>query len=169
MKKNYLECGRVVAPHGVRGLVKIEHWCDSPKVLASQKRVFLAEKDGSYKEICVTGASVSGNLVIASLEGVDSRECAQAMKNTVLYLHRADIPLAKGAVLIADMIGLPVIDVDTGEQYGTLTEVNEGVRGKLYTVSSAKGDVLIPGIPEFVKEIDAERGVFIRPIPGFFD
>ena len=87
----------------------------------------------------------------------------------MLYLHRTDIPVPDGAVLIADMIGLDVIDVDTGKKYGTLAEVNDGVRGKLYTVATENGEVLIPGIPEFVKEIDAERGVFIRPIPGFFD
>ena len=168
MKKEYLECGKVCSAHGVRGLVKIEHWCDSPKVLASQKRVFFAEKDGSYKEVRVLSASVSGKFVLMALDGIDSRESAQAEKNRILYLHRADIPLAKGAVLIADMIGLPVIDIDTGRVYGELCEVNEGVQAKLYTVRCEEGDVILPAIPEFIKEIDAERGIFVRPIPGFF-
>ena len=168
MKKEYLECGKVCSAHGVRGLVKVEHWCDSPKVLASQKRVFFAEKDGRYKEVSVQSASVSGKFVLMALEGIDSRESAQAEKNRTLYLHRDDIPLAKGAVLIADMIGLPVIDVDAGRVYGELGEVNEGVQAKLYTVRCEDGDVILPAIPEFIKEIDAERGVFIRPIPGFF-
>ena len=168
MKKEYLECGKVCSAHGVRGAIKVEHWCDAPRVLASQKRVFFAEKDGSYKEVAVKGASVSGKFVLMTLDGIDTRELAQAMKNTVLYLHRSDIPLRRGAVLIADMIGLPVIDVDTGRVYGELSEVNEGVQAKLYTVKCEDGDVILPAIPEFVKEIDAERGVFVRPIPGFF-
>ena len=92
-----------------------------------------------------------------------------SMKNTVLYLKREDIPIPKGAVLIADMIDLPLIDVENGTVYGRITEVNDGVRGKLYTVSTPKGEVIFPGIPEFVKEIDIERGVFVRTIPGFFD
>ena len=81
---------------------------------------------------------------------------------------REDIPLKRGDVLIADMIGLPVIDVETARVYGTLREVNDGVQGKLYTIETKTGDVIFPGIPEFVKEIDVERGVFIRTIPGFF-
>ncbi len=169
MKKEFLECGRVCSAHGVRGVMKIESWCDSPKVLASQKRVFLAEKDGTYKEVCVKSASVSCEFVLLSIDGVDSRESAQAMKNTVLYLHRSDIPVAEGAVLIADMIGLPLIDVDTGVTYGTVKEINDGVQGKLYTVKTERGEVIFPGIPEFVKEIDTERGIFVRTIPGFFD
>ena len=168
MKKEYLECGKVCSAHGVRGAMKIEHWCDSPSVLASQKRVFLAEKDGTYKEACVKAASVSGRFVLMSIEGIDSREAAQAEKNRILYLHRSDIPLKSGAVLIADMIGLPVIDIDTGRVYGELVEVNDGVQAKLYTVRCEEGDVILPAIPEFIKEIDAEKGVFVRPIPGFF-
>ena len=168
MKKEYLECGKVCSAHGVRGAVKVEHWCDSPSVLASQKRVFLAEKDGGYKEVKVIGASVNGKFVLMTLDGIDSREAAQAEKNRILYLHRSDIPIKRGAVLIADMIGLPVIDVDTGRVYGELSEVNDGVQAKLYTVRCEDGDVILPAIPEFVKEIDAERGIFVRPIPGFF-
>ena len=168
MKKEYLECGKVCSAHGVRGAVKVEHWCDKPSILAAQKRVFFAEKDGSYREVRVQGASVSGKFVLMTLCGIDSREAAQAEKNRILYLHRSDIPLKSGAVLIADMIGLPVIDVDTGIVYGELSEVNDGVQAKLYTVRCEDGEVILPAIPEFIKEIDAERGIFVRPIPGFF-
>lgn len=169
MKKEYLECGKVCSAHGVRGALKVEPWCDTPKVLADAGRVFTNDGKGGYKEIKIKSASVSGRLVLLTLDGVDTRECAQGMKNEILYLHRSEIPVPSGAVLIADMIDLPVIDVDTGRVYGTLKEVNDGVQGKLYTVKTDKGEVLFPGIPEFVKEIDTERGVFIRTIPGFFE
>ena len=169
MKREYIECGKVCSAHGVRGVMKIDPWCDTPRVLAEQKRVFILNADGSYAERGVISASVSGRFVLMDIEGVDSREDAQAEKNRILYLHRDDIPLKRGAVLIADMIGLPVIDVDTGRVYGALAEVSDGVRNKLYTVSTDNGDVIIPGVSEFIKEIDTERGVFIRTIPGFFD
>ncbi len=168
MKKEYLECGKVCSAHGVRGVVKVEPWCDSPKVLAMQKRIFLAEKDGTYREVKVLSASVSAKFVLMSLECIKTREEAQAEKNRVLYLHRSDIPIKKGQALIADMIGLSVIDIDTGRVYGTLSEVNEGVQAQLYTIKTEDGDVLFPAIPEFVKEIDTERGIFIHAIPGFF-
>ena len=168
MKKQYLECGKVCSAHGVRGALKIEHWCDTPKVLASQKRVFFLGKDGEYVEKKVTAASVGSRFVILLLEGIDSREAAQAEKNRILYLHRDDIPLKKGAVLVADMIGLPVIDVDTGRIYGELSEVSDGVQGKLYTVKTETGDVILPGVGDFIKEIDTERGMLVRVIPGFF-
>ena len=170
MKKEFLECGRVCSPHGVRGVLKVESWCDTPKVLASRKRVFLADGSGAYKEMTVLGGSVSDErFVLLTLSGIDSREAAQGYKNAVLYLKREDVPVPRGSILIADMIGLPVIDIDTGRVYGRLSDVSDGVRSKLYTVKTEAGDVLLPAVPEFIKEIDGDRGVFIKPIPGFFE
>lgn len=169
MKKEYLECGMVRSPHGVRGILNVECWCDSPRVLAKQKRVFILGRDGTYKEIKVLTASPAPDRVLMGLEGIDSREAAQAYKNTVLYLHRDDIPVPKGAMLIADMIGLPVVDFDTGRVYGEISDVRDGVRYKLYTVKTDSGEVILPGVDEFIKEITEERGLLVRPIPGFFD
>lgn len=167
MKREFIECGRIASAHGVRGLIKADPWCDTPEVLASAKRVFMSV-GGEYREYPVITASVAARFVIMNI-GIPTREQAQALKGTVLYFKREDIPVEDGKVLIADMIGLPVIDVDTGKLYGTLTEVNDVPRGKLYTVKTERGDVLFPEHPEFVKKIDVESGVYVKVIPGFFD
>ena len=170
MKKEYLECGRILGAHGVRGLMKVESWCDSPKILAMQKRIFFAEKDGSYKEASVESASVSGPLVLMGLSGITDREYVQGLKNTVLYLKREDIPLKKGAVLLADMIGLDVIDLASGKLLGKIKDITDAPRSRILVIETDGGrEVLLPDIKEFVKEIDADRGVFVTPIPGFFE
>ena len=169
MKKEYLECGKVCGAHGVRGVMRVESWCDTPRVLAGQKRVFLATGDGTMRESKVLSASVNGPVVLMSLDGIDSREAAIAMKNTVLYLHRSDIPLKRGQMLLQDMIGLPVVDADNGRVYGKIRAVEDVPRGLLYTIETESGDVYFPSVPEFIKEIDPERGMLIRPIAGFFD
>lgn len=168
MKKTYIECGRACSPHGIRGLIKVEPWCDSPRVLAQSPRVFLAEKDGSYKKLAVTQASVSGKFVLMGFSGIDSREAAQAYKNRTLYLHRDDIPLSEGAVLLADIIGLNVINADTGRVYGVVEDITDVPRGRLYSVKTEDGTVLLPDVPEFIIRLDPDLGVFIRPIEGFF-
>ena len=169
MKKEYIECGCVRTAHGVRGLLKIESWCDTPKVLAGQKRVFIAEGEGKFKELVVLSASVMGDSVLMGLSGIESREDAFAYRGVTLYLHRDDIPVPKGSALISDMIDLPIIDVDTGKVYGTLAEVSDVPQGKLYGIKTDTGMVYFPERPEFVKQIDVEKGIFIKPIPGFFD
>ena len=164
----YFECGRVCNAHGIRGVLKVEHWCDSAKVLAGQTRVFTAI-GGEFREHKVLTASVSGQTVLMSIEGVSSREDAIAMKGCVLYLHRSDIPVLPGAMLIADMIGLPVIDSRSGKLLGHIKDVTDAPRSKIYTIKCESGDVLLPDVPEFIERIDADGGMLVTPIPGFFD
>ena len=155
--------------HGVRGVLKIESWCDTPKVLASAKRIYLAAREGGYTERRVLTASVSGPNVLMGIEGVSDRDSATAMRDTVVYMHRDDIPLKRGQMFLADVVGLPVVDANDGRIYGKIKRVEEAARGLLYTVATERGDVLYPSAPELVKEIDPERGMLVTPIAGFFD
>ena len=159
----------MLVPHGVRGVLKVESWCDDSKVLAAARRVFLATDDGKYKEMKVLSGSPSGKCALLRVEGIETREDAQSYKNKILYFKREDVRLGRGKVFVADIIGLPVIDKETARVYGTVSEVDDGVRYKLYTVKTDNGDVILPGVPEFIKEIDTERGVFVTVIPGFFE
>jgi len=169
MKKTYIECGRICTAHGVHGELKVEHWCDSPKVLTKQKVIYTKERDGSFTERAVRRASAAAQFVIMSVEGIETREDAQAMRGVTLYLHRDQIPVAKGAMLIADMIGLPVYHAESGEKLGEISDVDDTRAGRLYSIKTEGGTVLLPGVPEFIKEISEEGGMKVTPIPGFFD
>ena len=169
MKNQYLECGKLINTHGVRGVMKLESWCDSPKVAASLRRIYIQTKDGAYKEMKVKTASVAASIVLISLEGIDDLDTARLYKGKTVYADRADIPTKEGDFFIADIIGLPVYDIDTKKCYGTLTDADMSRKTPLYTIKTEKGDVLFPAIPEFVKEVDTDTGIFIRPISGFFD
>ena len=170
MKKPYLECGKIINTHGVKGVLKLESYCDSPKVLASLSRVFFKAANGNYTERKVRSASVAKGFVLASLEGIDTLEDAVLYREKTVYALREDIPLKPGAVLLADMISLPVYDAATGVLYGKVKDITDSVASRLIVIETDEGkEVLLPDIKEFVKEISVERGVFITPIPGFFD
>lgn len=164
--KKYIEIGKIINTRGIRGELKIEPWSDSPEVLRGVRRFYFA--DGS--SIAVLGSRVlGGRFLLASLEGINTPEAAEKLKGKVISARREEIKKAAGDVFICDMIGLPVIDCENGTVYGTLREVTDGVAQKIYSVKTEKGDVLIPAVPEFIREIDVEKGIFIKPIAGFFD
>ncbi len=169
MKKEYFEGGKICTSHGVKGALKVEHFCDSAAVLASMKRVFFKRSDGSFEERAVLGASVSGGFVLMTLSGIDSREAAIAERGRIIYLHRSDIPVKPGEMLLSDMIGLPVVHAETGEILGELSDISDVAGRCIYTVKCEAGEVLIPAVPEFIKEISETEGVKVLPIPGFFD
>lgn len=165
MKKDYLECGKIINTHGFRGTVKLEHRCDSPEVLASLKTLFFSE-NGNYRPVRVLHASVFRQFVLMELEGVETEETANRLRNTVVYAKRSDIPLEEGDVFIADLLDLPVKHADTGELLGVLADVDTRSARALYLVRTKDGEFLVPAVDEFVVRIDVEDAIYIRPIPG---
>ena len=169
MKKSYLECGKIVGQHGVRGAVKVESWCGAPSVLAKFGVLFYEGKDGGFLPLTVENASVYKGTVLFSFKEIGSADEAIALRGQILYARREDLVLAPGRVLQQDLYGLPVTDAGTGAVYGTLREIRESPAADLLVIQTAGGDVLLPDVPAFVKKKDPESGIFVAPIPGFFD
>lgn len=166
--KEYIECGKIVGTHGCRGSVKVEPWCDSPKVLANFDRVYFVTKEGTYYSHAVKGAFIHKSHVVMTIDAIEDMETAEFLKGTILYAHRDQIPLKKGAMLLCDIIGLPVKDATTGEVYGTVKDIDEAPASRLYVIDTPHGEVLLPDIPVFIKEVNPDQGLIVTPIPGFF-
>ena len=167
LMKTHLECGKIINTHGVNGVVKAESWCDSPDILASLEKVFILE-NGKLKKYKISGASVFKRFVLLELVGVMTLEEAEKLRDKVLYLSREDIELEEGDVFIADLIGLPLIDADSGEEYGKITDVINAGASDIYVIATPAGEAMMPAVAEFVKEIDLQRGIFVKPIEGMF-
>lgn len=169
MKKNsYIECGKIINTHGCHGGVKLESWCNTPEVLASLKSLYLLS-GGNYTEHRVLRASVFRQFVVAELEGIADMDAALALKNTIVYARRSDIPLDEGEYFIADLIGLPVRDASTGKLYGTLKEMINRGASDIYVVDTPDGDRMIPAVPEFIRSIDPDTEILVSPIEGMLD
>lgn len=167
--KEFLECGKVVAPHGLRGEVKVLPWCDGPQFFGQVGRVFLQPAGGQALEI--ERARSQNTVAIVKFAGCDTVEQAAAMKNRVLFAARGDIPLQEGEYFVQDLEGLSVYDADTGALYGRLTQVSQTGANDVYHIAFADGkERLIPAIRQVVVGVDLEKGrMDIRPLKGLFD
>lgn len=165
--KQYLEIGKIVSVFGLKGEVKVQPWCDSPDFLCEFDTLYY--KSGTPVEI--ERARVQKNIVIVKLRGCDTVEEAQKLRNRVLYMDRNDVELEEGAYFVQDLIGLKVVDADTGEEYGVLSDVSETGANDVYHIKKADGTFCyVPAIPDVVKETDIEGGVMkITPLKGLFD
>ena len=168
--EKYLECAKIVGTHGVRGRVRAECYCNTPLALAKLKRVYRKEKSGEYREVKVLRGSVQKTMVLFAFDGVDTLEAAIPLKGTILYADRADFRLRPGEVFIADLIGLPVIDNDSGDVYGTLSDITTAGVQELYVVETEDGArFMIPGVPAFIKRRVTEgenAGIYVTLIEG---
>ena len=147
----FLEIGRIINTHGVRGELKLEPWADSPQQLKSLKALWLAGRAYPIRE-----CRVHGRFVIVKLEGVDSVEAAMPLKGRIVDALRADLPLPEGSFFIQDMIGLPVLD-QNGKEIGTLTEVLDYPAGRVFVVQG-ETEHLIPEKGGFFTSLDPSLG-----------
>ena len=69
-EKKYLECGKIINTHGVKGAVKIESWCDSPEILADLPFIYFKTACGFEKKE-ILSASVMKRHVLATIEGIN--------------------------------------------------------------------------------------------------
>ena len=111
------------------------------------------------------------NMALVKLEGVDTVAEAEALRGRILYLHRDDVKLEPGRYFIQDLLGLRIVDADTGELYGELTDVSATGANDVYHMRYRDGrEILIPAIPQVIAQIDTDGGVLrLRPMPGLLD
>ncbi|MEG1774133.1 MAG: ribosome maturation factor RimM [Oscillospiraceae bacterium] len=168
MRKQYLECGKIVAPHGIVGEVKVQPWCDSPQELAALSCLYL---DGGELPLHIERARVHKDMLLLKIEGLSTVEQGSALRGKILYLDRSDLPLEQGEYFIQDILGLTVVDADDGHCYGTVSDVTETGANDVYHITFPDQSVrLIPVIPQVVIETDIEAGLLkIRPLKGLFD
>ena len=167
MKKEYLEAGKIVTTHGIKGEVKIMPYCDSPELLCEFDRLFIGK---SHEEIIVERSRTFKNMVIAKLEGIDTPEAAEKLRNKLLYMHRSDLELDEDTYFIQDLIGLEVVDADTAQLYGTISDVMQTGANDVYVIKGSDREYLVPAIADVVVSTDIDGNLMkIRPLDGLFD
>ncbi|MEE1056741.1 MAG: ribosome maturation factor RimM [Acutalibacteraceae bacterium] len=165
--EQYLEIGKIVGTHGLKGELRVDPWCDSPQFLCQFKTLYLTK--GSTK--LEVKSRPHKNIAIVKVKGIDTIEDADKLRNKILYMNRDDAKLAEGEYFIQDLMGMEVKDVDNGKVYGILTDVFKTGANDVYQVTdNNKKDYLIPVIDEVVINISLdENKVYIRPLKGIFD
>ncbi len=168
MKKRYIETGKIVGTHGIRGEVRVQPWADTPEFLTQFKTLYTDENgENSLK---ISSSRAHKNIVLMKIKGVDTIEQAETLRNKTLYLNREDITLNEGAYFQCDLFGCKVFDADTNENLGEITDVSQTGANDVWHIKKDGKEYLIPSIPDVVIDVDIDNEkVIIRPLKGIFD
>ena len=166
MGQKYLEAGKIVNTHGLRGEVKITPWTDYPEVFEELDKLYL--EDGiSFK---IKSVKYHKSSVIVKLLGVDYVDEAEKLKNKIVYVPRESLDnLAEDTYFVVDLIGL---DVFEDENFiGKLTEVITTGSNDVYVVKrEGEKDILLPALKEVVLDVNINEGFMKVKIPeGLLD
>jgi 16S rRNA processing protein RimM len=157
-----VEVGRIVDAWGIKGWLKVQPFASDPQALFSSRRWFVKPPEASglkrpgmphadYPALLkVTQAKEHGDGVVAQVQGVESRNDAEALRGARLFVGRSSFPTAgEDEFYWVDLIGLTVVNRQ-GEALGT-------VIGLLDTGPHSVLRVLPAGVPATDAPPEAER------------
>ncbi len=169
MKKQFLEIGKIVSTHGIKGEMRMQAWCDDPAMLGKMKVLYL---DGGKEEFKISSAKVHKNIVILKIKGVDDIDTANTYRNKILFANRNQFKLGENDYFIQDLIGMTVLDADNESIcYGKIIDVTETGANDVYHIKDDEGKIkYAPAIAKVVIDTDIDNGIMkIRPLEGLFD
>ncbi len=168
MKK--LIIGQIVTAVGIKGEVKIYSYAEELSRFKKLKRLYIGtEEENAEHEIL--NVKYKGQTVIVKLAGIDDRNAAEDVRDSLVLMAEADLEeLPEGVYYVKDMVGMQVV-TDTGRQIGTLNDINTNTPQRLYEVQNEKGKlILIPGVDEIILDIDmAKRQITVKEIEGLYE
>ena len=168
MKKQFLETGKITGTHGIRGMVRIQPWCDDINFLSKIKYFYL-DNLGNTK-LTKERIAVNGNVFIAKFSGVDTVADAENLREKIIYINRDDAFIKEGSYFIQDILDCKVYDATSKELLGVVSDVSQTGANDVWHIVNASGEYLVPVIDEIVDKVDIDAGeIFITPMKGIFD
>jgi len=157
----YVAVGRVLAPFGIRGEIKVEPLAP-PQTFAPGRSVILRAERREIKN-----SRRHKGAILLKLTGINTPEDVAAYRNEYLQVPEADLAaLGEGEYYRYELIGLRVVSTD-GEELGEIAEVLERPANDVFVLRGPKGEALIPAVGEIVREVDVAGGVVtIEVVPG---
>ena len=159
--------GAIAGAWGVQGAVRLKSFCAEPAAIAGYGP--LVSEDG--RSFRLTLLKPLAGAFAARLEGVGTREAAEALKGTRLYAPRDRLPApGEDEFYHADLIGLTVVDTG-GAVLGRVRSVADHGAGDILEIAGAGGtELLLPFTRAIVPRVDIAAGrIVVDPPEGLLD
>ncbi|HLZ55966.1 MAG TPA: ribosome maturation factor RimM [Ktedonosporobacter sp.] len=168
-KTEWATIGKIVAPFGIRGELKVFSLTDVPNRFASLESVHLGSEYQRYR--IVSTRPYKGDMVVLKLGGVDDANTAETLRGRDLSIPVDQLAkLPPDSYYQHDILQLRVCMMD-GRELGPIVDIIVTGSNDVYVIKAADNkQILIPAIKEVIKQIDLIRRVmYIEPMKGLLD
>lgn len=148
---NLIIIGKIVAPHGVRGDVRVSILTDFPDRFQNLRHVWLDE----HTSLIIENTKFHKQFILLKFKGLDCRDSIEYLRGKFIKVKPSElVKLPEDHYFIFDIIGLDVYTL-TGESLGKVTDVIQTGSNDVYVVEQAGNKpLLIPAIKDVVKSIN---------------
>jgi len=158
--KTAVTVGRIIAPHSLRGEVKVQPLTDFPDRFKPGSKLWL-----DSEQLEVRTSRPFREFILVQFLGVDDRTQAEKLRGKELKAP-AHTALAEGSFYRHDIIGLEVRD-ENDRPLGLLVDIFPTGSNDVYVVRGEQGELLLPATDEVVRSIDLKaRVVQVEVIDG---
>ena len=160
----HLIVGRVLAPWGHRGQVRVEILTDFPQRFFALREIWVGVGE-ERRPYAVESARLHKGNVTLKLAGIDNPAQAEALRGELLYVPVAEaVPLGEDEYYHSQILGLDVWTTE-GQYLGRVTEILETGSNDVYVVQGEDREILIPALATVVQQVDLERRRLIVALP----
>ncbi|NLV35835.1 MAG: 16S rRNA processing protein RimM [Clostridiaceae bacterium] len=153
----YLQVGKIVNTHGVKGEMKLIPLTDDPRRFDELKWAYI-EKDGQLEKLSILDVKYVKGSVMIKFSGIDSMSEAEKYKDCFVLVDREHaVKLPEDSFFICDIIGCSVFD-ENGRLLGELTNVLETGSNDVYVVKDDSGkEILVPALKSVVSNVSLNQ------------
>ncbi|MEO6797548.1 MAG: ribosome maturation factor RimM [Candidatus Dormibacter sp.] len=156
-----LRIGRILKAHGVRGGVRVESLTDFPDRFRPGRQVRVGDRSLTIAR----SSEAEGSLLITFVEVTD-REQAAALTGLYLTVPLVDAhPLPAGRYYHFQLVGLQVIDSESGRVLGTVADVLSYPANDVLQVMGETGERLVPMVSSVIKRVALDEGTVTVNLP----
>ncbi|MDH4246915.1 MAG: ribosome maturation factor RimM [Deltaproteobacteria bacterium] len=169
--RDRLTCiGVVLQPHGLKGELRVRQLTDAAHYYERKRPPVILETSRGLRPLAIREIRSSGRDWVLLLEGVTTREAAEALQGANVLLEQAHLkPLEEDEYFTDDLLGSQVITL-AGETVGEVTGLLDIGPHEVLMVQGTRGEVLIPLVPHVVTTVDmGARVIHVDPPPGLLE
>ncbi len=156
--------GKIVAPFGLRGEVKVAIHTDFPERMVAGRELTVIKPDGARFPSRIDKSTPNKGGLTIKFKGVETRNDSEELRGAEIVIDESELAeLPEDNFYVFDLMGMKVI-TDDGREQGEVTEVLLGGANDVYVTSNG---LCIPAIKDVVVKVDvASKVITIHPVPG---
>jgi 16S rRNA processing protein RimM len=159
----FVAVGRVLAPFGLKGEVKVQSLTDNPERLRSGSRIY-----AGAQPLTIVASREAAGFTYLTFEGHRDRSSVEALRHRILQVGEDDLPpLPAGEYYRFQLVGLRAVDA-SGTALGTVAEIIEtGANDVLRIERDDQPELLVPLLDTTVVAVDLAAGAITLDPPDW--
>ena len=152
----YCTIGKLVASFGIKGELVLQHRLGKKTSLKGLEALFVEVVKDEMLPYFIQSAKIkSDDEIYLKLEGVDTKEKAQALRQKEVWLPEADFQKFAAKTAAISLLGFHLID--EGKDIGPILELIEQPHQMLARIDLNGKEALIPLHEESLQKIDKKK------------